>query len=257
MSLDKCCFCKSEIKNNRCLKCKAKFLEFDLNCEYISDVVLYNVEFIANKLKINKEILKIYLENEGDITNLLDGIKIIEIKEDEEGVIAISSKLKIKKEIIKKDLFFNILNYCVSNKLRKLEISEYYETEIYYENEKLLDDIFLIKNNLEENILLFDYEVNMILNEYYNLSILTDDDLDEIFGRACEVLNYLENINGHYYEQIEFKVSLTEDLNKNLTLIEDFIKLKYKEYLKNLEKLKEENKKYFPEEILKEKIEKF
>lgn len=257
MSLDKCCFCESEIKNNRCLKCKAKFLEVDLNCEDNFDVILYNIEFIAGKLKIDREILENYLENKREITNFLDGIKIIEDDENEENIIAISSKLKIKEDIIEKDLFFNILNYCVFNKLYKIERKEFNEIEIYYEDENLLKEPFFIKNNSEESIILFDYNIERVMPEGYDHNLLNENEEDDIFNEACEFFQCLDNDIGSYYENIYINLKLTKNLENNMDLIKDFIEKNYKIYLNRIETFKNNNKKYFPKKILKEKIEKF
>ena len=106
-----CCFCSSDIENNLCVKCETQFVYFENNNIYElkePEDFISKVQEVCKTLNIDKKFISLYIKNNGDILNIIDGIKIINL--DEKHQMAISKNVKLK-ENIKKDTLYNMLHY--------------------------------------------------------------------------------------------------------------------------------------------------
>ena len=88
---------------------------------------------------------------------------------------------------------------------------------------------------------------------FYNEDFEKQEELEDY---CYEELN-LVNIDGEYYYYFRGNVKLTNDLNNNLIIIDNYIKNEYKVYLKKIEKIKRYTEKLFAVDILKSNVNNF
>tara|TARA_Y100001960_G_scaffold315386_1_gene380838 strand:- start:6171 stop:7199 length:1029 start_codon:yes stop_codon:yes gene_type:complete len=269
-----CCkFCEKDIIENKCISCDANYIDIKLSSRekiYDNRKFIKVLEDISGDLGLDSDVITTYIMHEGKIEDIIEGIKIIE--NDYETKIALSKKLKLKENIIKNDILYNMCYYLVDNEFINEEIQEGYDfnnTKIYSSDEKILNRKIFIHNSPDyfggfdmvdkSNCIYLSIRydnLEVLPTKKCSYELLEEEKIDELNDYAFEELE-LDVIDCEYQYTIKFQISLTEDLENNLILIENNIKNEHNEYLKRVEKVKKHNIKYFEVVITKENVDKF
>ena len=221
------------------------------------NIFMSYVDAISKKLNIDENILKFYVINEGNIENIIDGIKLEAVTAyNMDYEFSISDNIKLKDNIIKTDLLYNFATFCVS---RGFNTSSYflgkYKT-VENSNKNIFDneiqiDIQEIFSGDPDNVSI-DWEAHLLIEidkvkDLYpeNCSI---DLLEENYDLEEYIDDELYNVGG--FVPILIEIELTESLDSNFQLIDDYIEKHCDLYKKGLPEIKSGCRKFFESQLL-------
>jgi hypothetical protein len=232
------------------------------------EVFLENMDEICNKIKKNKDVMKYFMNNNGNIKDIFVGISMVSCNDGcklpdclgdyEWGDyhIKIPSVLKLKNNVIKNNMLYNIANYCVSNDFKATNLSKNpYKVDVFHINNQLFNKRVMIKNDYETSIFV-ECKIEFVIPENCNVELLERSDYENLLEDISNKLDCL-NINYPEYIVVEVEVTLTDCLKTNLQLIDDFIKNTCSDYTNKIKELKKSNEKYFKKQLTQQKVNKF
>lgn len=224
---------------------------------------------ISEKSKIPENVILFYLKNKGYLEDIFNGIIINKENYFNPKEIMLSDNIKLKENIIENDILYNIAHYCVQNNFEyiSLDNEEYFNiNEDYNINKHILPNNILIHNQIncfsppcnekiKGNIYIYvEFDLDLIMPKgFYNEDFEKQEELEDYCYEELDLVN----IDGEYYYYFRGDIKLTNDLNNNLIIIDNYIKNEYKVYLKKIEKIKIYTEKLFEVDILKSNINNF
>ena len=225
------------------------------------EVFLEHIENISQKTKINKDVLSYFINNNGSIEDIFKGISIINDENSENGncKLILSNNLKLKDNVINENMLYNISHYCVLNNFKATNLSEDpYKVDVFHINNKLFKKGIMIKNHYK-NSLFMKFNIKEVIPENCNYHLLEgEEDQKKLLNDMVEKLAFL---NADYYNKyhyvVDIEVDLTDCLDTNVDLINDFINNVYSDYIIKIDALKIDNKKYFKKQLVQQNINKF
>lgn len=214
-----------------------------------NEIFSKNIDVISTKLGINKNILLCYILNEGDISDIIDGVELICIDHNNRTFkLSFEDNINLKENIIKNDLLYNISVYCALNGFSHHEYFESGYNNIVNKNDDLFNKQICFeidKKYYNEDS--FKYEVTLLIDVDKERDLfLTDKFLEELeehnedaFYKLEEYLEeeLVECIDGYSY--IPFEMQLTNSLKDNLSLIQAIVEKEFKDHEKEIKKIKD------------------
>jgi hypothetical protein len=234
------------------------------------EVFLENMEEICKKIKKNEDVIKYFMNNDGNIGDIFDGISVVSCNDDcklpdclgdyewGDSHIKISTALKLKNNVIKNNMLYNIAHYCVLNDFKATNLSKNpYKIDVFHINNKLFNKRVMIKSGCEISLFI-EYDIKYTIPSYCKSELLTSEEYSNLFNDVSKEFNLSNFFNiGFSDYNIKIEVTLTNCLDTNIQLIDDFIKNAYSGYTNKIKELKKSNEKYFKKQLTQQKVNKF
>jgi hypothetical protein len=240
------------------------------------EIYLKYIDDICKNTIINKDIIIFFINNNGNIEdvfkniNILSGDQCYVLNEDDSKVndeedfdcynqqLILPNNLEFKNNIIKNSMLYNIAHYCVLNNFNATNLSKNpYNIDIFHINNQLFKKRIMIKNNYETSLFI-EYNIEDFIPKYCDHKLIESNEYKDLLN---EILKELDHFNFEYSDHtdyiVEIDVSLTDCLETNIKLIDDFIKNTYSDYTNKIKKLKKNNEKYFKKQLTQQKVKKF
>jgi len=224
-------------------------------------VYIKYIDEICSRGDFSKEILTFFIENNGRIEDIIQGIEVLIEGNGEICELSMPTSLTLKKDIVCNNLLYNIASYCVLNNAELINNkSNKYKLVPFLIKNKIFNNNTFIRNSYDpENgsYFIIEFSINDITPDKCDCRLLDSDSEDKIFNDFIESMPNADFFDGSYNYVVDVNISLTNCLNSNMLLIKNWIDNLCIGYINKADELKEYNKKYFTKQIIQRNVNDF
>jgi len=227
------------------------------------EVYLKYINNICSKVDLDKKVLTFFIENNGNIEDIIEGIEVLTDELDEVCDLVLLNILKLRKDVVSDNVLYNIANYCVLNNVESVgRKKNYYKLKNYCIRKACIRNTFVenIKNNGNSkygSFLVIESFAEDVIPDNCNYQLLENSDKKKLFGSFVKELVDIEYSDGSYDCLIVINIVFTDCIVLNMALIKSWIDKEFSNYVSKVEELKEFNKKYFNKQIIQRNINQF
>jgi len=224
-------------------------------------VYLEYIDEVCSKGDFSKEVLTFFIENNGKIEDIIQGIEILIDGNGEIYELSISNRLELKKDVVFNNLLYNIASYCVLNNAELISgKSNKYKLVPFLIKNKIFSNSAFIRNSYNQengSDLIIEFSINDIAPNKCDYRLLDSKNGKSLFIDFIEFFPNIDFFDGYYNYIIDINIDFTNCLNSNMLLIKKWIDNVCIDYVNRVDWLKKYNEKYFTNQIMQRNINDF